>query len=73
MTYLGIIPFLPILNQHSGNGLVIEVNNSGDVIGSLQSDNGKIELLSQITLGEKHAYLVSPLHDKIWEIERDLL
>jgi hypothetical protein len=69
-SYLG---FVPILLSSEKDGLIIEINSSGDVIGRLESTNGKMQLLSQITLGEKHAYIVSPFRNKIWRIERQLL
>ena len=62
-----------LANSGFKNALVVDLSNEGEVLGTLQSTNSKLDGIAQITLGDKYAYLVSPLHDKIWYIDRKYL
>jgi hypothetical protein len=51
------------------NGFVVELNEKGEIIRSLQSTNGALHGISQVTVGEKFTYFASPGDVKIWYIE----
>jgi hypothetical protein len=52
--------------DESENAFILELNEKGEILSSLQSTNSVMQSISQITVGEKYTYFVSPANTKIW-------
>jgi len=62
------------LQTKDGNAFILELNEKGEILGSLQSTNSALHGISQITVGEKYTYFASPENTKIWYMDTyDLL
>jgi len=66
VSHLG--PFGNLLNLPR-KVIIVDVDENGNIIGSLQNTDGKMGHISEISLGPKYAYFGTPADDKLWRIK----
>jgi sugar lactone lactonase YvrE len=49
--------------------LVVEIDENGNVIGSLQTENGKMAFITEVSVGEEYTYFASFFESKLWRIK----
>ncbi|XP_021944562.1 adipocyte plasma membrane-associated protein [Folsomia candida] len=53
--------------------IIVDIEESGNILGSLQTKNGQMAFISEIGLGGKFTYFGSPYTDKLWRIKTEYL
>jgi hypothetical protein len=69
--YIGHLePVASVLPRH---GIILEVNQKGEIIASLQDSSGQVAHISEISIDQsgRFAYLGSPYNTKIWKVDLD--
>jgi len=65
-------PFMDV-SKFPNKVIIVEVDESGNIIGSLQNTDEKMSLISQITIGEKYTYFGSPWAAQTWRLKTEYL
>jgi len=66
-------PFGDPLKQPARQVIIVDVDEAGNIIGSLHNKKSPIAFISEISLGDKYTYFGTPYTDKLWRIKTDRL
>jgi len=61
------------LSAFPKNVIIVEIDEKGNFLGSLQNRDGKISYISEIGVGEKYTYFGSPFTAQLWRIKTEYL
>ncbi|ODM97114.1 Adipocyte plasma membrane-associated protein [Orchesella cincta] len=52
---------------------IVEIDENGNILGSLQKKEGKIACISEIAIADKYTYLGSPFTSQLWRIKNEYI
>jgi len=66
--YIGQLGPLGDPDSYSKKVIVVEVDENGQVIGSLQTEKSEMKLVTEVSVGKEYTYFGSYSEDKLWRI-----
>ncbi|CAL8111728.1 unnamed protein product [Orchesella dallaii] len=61
------------VNNFPNDVTIVEVDERGNILGSLQKQEGQIAYISEVGIGKEYTYLGSPYTSKLWRIKNEYI